>query len=249
VDDPRLQSMLDLDEHHWWFAGRRRVILGELERLPLPAPASVLDAGCGSGRNLVELARFGPVAGIELTPQAAAVAIDRAIGDVRVGPVESLPWNDATFDLVTCLDVLEHTPDDRVTLRELRRVTRPGGFLVLTVPAYPILWSAHDVVSGHYRRYRVGTLSAALAQAGWSVERLTAFNSLLLLPAALVRIPQRRRTRAPAGRRSELELTPGWLNRVLELPLRAEAALLRRGRRLPVGLSLIAVVRNVIPLS
>jgi SAM-dependent methyltransferase len=244
VHDPGLQSMLDLDERHWWFAGRRRIVRGELERLPLPSPARMLDVGCGSGRNLVELARFGPVAGVELSPQAAAVAVRRGVGDVRVGPVESLPWDDRAFDLVTCLDVLEHTPDDRVTLRELRRVTRPGGFLLLTVPAYPLLWSAHDVISGHVRRYRARTLSAAVTDAGWSLDRLTAFNALLLVPAAIVRLAQHGRTGAPPGRRSELELTPRWLNRVLEQPLRAEAALLRRGGRLPVGLSLLAIARN-----
>ncbi len=236
--------MLDLDERHWWFAGRRRVVRGELERLPLPSPARVLDAGCGSGRNLVELARFGPVAGIELRPQAAAVAERRGIGDVRVGPVESLPWEDGVFDLVTCLDVLEHTADDGVTLRELRRVTRAGGFLLLTVPAYQMLWSAHDVVSGHVRRYRARTVSDAVIGAGWTVRRLTAFNTLLLVPTVAVRLAQRGRTRAPAGCRSELELTSRWLNRVLEQPLRAEAALLRRGARLPVGLSLLVVARN-----
>lgn len=236
--------MLDLEERHWWFAGRRRIVFGELERLPLPAPARVLDAGCGSGRNLVELARFGPVAGIELSPQVAAVAERRGVGDVRVGPVESLPWEAGVFDLVTCLDVLEHTSDDGVSLRELRRVTRAGGFLLLTVPAYQMLWSAHDVVSGHVRRYRARMLSAAVTGAGWTVCRLTAFNTLLLIPILAARLAQRRRTKAPAGCRSELELTPRWLNRVLEWPLRAEAALLRRGGRFPLGLSLLVVARN-----
>jgi SAM-dependent methyltransferase len=241
VRDPRLQSMLDLDDRHWWFAGRRRIVRAQLDRIELPFPAHVLDVGCGSGRNLVDLARLGPVAGVELSEQAAAVATARGVADVRIGPVESLPWTDETFDLVTCLDVLEHTPDDRLTLRELRRVTRSGGVLLLTVPAYPSLWSAHDVVSGHHRRYRARTLTTALTETGWSLARMTAFNTLLLAPAALVRIAQRRRSGPPRGRRSELELTPGWLNGVLEQPLRAEAALLRRGVRLPIGLSLLAV--------
>jgi SAM-dependent methyltransferase len=239
-----VQSMLDLDEGHWWFAGRRRIVRGELERLPLPSPGELLDVGCGSGRNLVELARFGTVAGVEISPQAAAVATRRGVGDVRVGPVESLTWDDGVFDLVACLDVLEHTPDDHVTLCELRRVTRPGGFLLLTVPAYQALWSAHDVLSGHFRRYRKRTLVAAVTNAGWRLDRLSAFNALLLAPAAVVRLAQRRRTGPPPGRRSELELTPPWLNWALEQPLRVEAAVLRRGRRLPVGLSLLAVARN-----
>jgi SAM-dependent methyltransferase len=238
------QSALDLDERHWWFAGRRRIVNAELERLSLPSPASTLDAGCGSGRNMVDLARYGPVAGLELSPQAAEIAVARGVGEVRMGRVEELPWDDGTFDLVTCLDVIEHTPDDEITLRELRRVTRPGGFLLVTVPAYQALWSAHDVLSGHFRRYRPRTLTQALTRADWTVTRLTAFNTLLLLPAALVRAAQRRRHGAPPGVRSELELTPSWLNHALEQPLRAEAALLRRGARLPAGLSLLAVARR-----
>ncbi len=125
-----MQAMLDVDEHHWWYRGRRVIIKAELDRLPLPAPATahVLDAGCGSGRTLQELADYGQVSGIELDPGAAEVAAGRDPRfDVRVGRLEELPWPDDTVDLITCLDVIEHTPDDRATLASLRRVTKPGG--------------------------------------------------------------------------------------------------------------------------
>jgi SAM-dependent methyltransferase len=154
-----------------------------------------------------------------------------------------MPFADASFDLVTCLDVIEHTPDDRCTLRELRRVTRPGGTLVVTVPAYQALWSAHDVVNGHYRRYRVPELRAAAQEAGWCHVRDSYFNALLLAPAAVVRLTRRRS--GPDSGCSELGLTPSWLNGLLEWPLRAEAAMLRGGARLPFGLSLMAVFANL----
>src|SRR5690242_924591 len=99
-----MKATLEVDEHHWWYRGRRRVIRAELDRLPLPADASVLDAGCGSGRTLVELADYGTVSGIELNTDAASLARDRDLGEVRVGRLEELPWDDATFDLITCLD-------------------------------------------------------------------------------------------------------------------------------------------------
>ena len=188
-----MKATLEVDEHHWWYRGRRRVILAELDRLPLPARAQVLDAGCGSGRTLQELARYGEVRGIELDPEAAELARSRGHGEVRIGRLEELPWEPETFDLITCLDVIEHTPDDRVTLTELRRVTRPGGFLLVTVPAYQALWSYHDEANHHYRRYGRRMLRASAVAAGWRVERMTSFNSVLLAPAAAVRVVQRRR--------------------------------------------------------
>src|SRR5580704_4524591 len=100
MDERLLQTMLDVDEQHWWYRGRRRIIRAELERLPLPAGAQVLDAGCGSGRTLEELVRYGEVRGIELDEGAAAVARDRGIGEVLEGRLEDLPYDDESFDLI-----------------------------------------------------------------------------------------------------------------------------------------------------
>ena len=238
-----MQTMLDVDEHHWWYRGRRRIIQAELDRLALPNPARVLDAGCGSGRTLQELVRYGAVEGIELSPDAAEVAARRGYGEVTVGRLEELPWSGDTFDLITCLDVIEHTPDDRAALRELRRVSKPAGWLLVTVPAYPALWSVHDEANHHYRRYLRGSLQQAALDAGWQVARITSFNSLLLAPAAAVRLAQRRRSHTNSYS-PDLTLGPDWLNDTLERLLRAEARWLARGRTLPVGLSLLALLRN-----
>src|SRR3954449_934214 len=167
---PAVEAMLEIDERHWWWVGRRRILRDQIRRLALPAGASLLDAGCGSGADLEMLSEFGAVSGIDLSEQAAAHARERGVGEVRVGPIEELPWAEASFDLVTCLDVLEHIRDDRGALRELRRVTRPSGRLVLTVPAYQVLWSAHDVDNGHCRRYGRRALREAAREAGWKVE-------------------------------------------------------------------------------
>jgi SAM-dependent methyltransferase len=245
MDERLMQAMLNADEHHWWYRGRRRIIDVELSRLPLPPGARVLDAGCGSGRTLQELARYGEVSGIELNPEAAAVAQDRGPYDVRIGRLEELPWDDAEFDLVTCLDVIEHTPDDVATLRELGRVTSPSGWLLVTVPAYQALWSRHDEDNHHYRRYERGPLRDAAVRAGWEVRRMTSFNSLLLAPAAAVRLAQRRRRReSESAYKDNLNIGPAWLNGVLEQPLRSEARWLARGRTLPAGLSLLAVLQR-----
>jgi len=238
-----MKAMLEVDEHHWWYRGRRDVIRAELDRLSMPAGARVLDAGCGSGRTLDELRRYGEVHGIELDPAAAQAARARGAGEVRIGRLEALPWEPGTFDLITCLDVIEHTPDDRVTLTELRRVCRRGGWLLVTVPAYQWLWSLHDEANHHYRRYGRTTLRAAALASGWRTERMTSFNSLLLAPAAAVRLAQRKR-RPHNGYTPQIELGPAWLNTALEQPLRLEARWLSRGRTLPAGLSLLALMRN-----
>jgi SAM-dependent methyltransferase len=238
--------MLDVDEHHWWYRGRREIIRAELDQLPLPSPARILDAGCGSGRTLEELVNYGTVAGLELNPDAADVARGRGCGEVQVGRLEELPWQSESFDLITCLDVIEHVPDDRAALRELRRVSKPGGWLLATVPAYQALWSYHDEANHHYRRYGRAALRTAVSDAGWRLERMTSFNTLLFPPAAVVRLAQRglRRNGGRGGEHFDLNLGPTWLNEVLERPLRAEANWLRRGRSLPAGLSLLAVLQN-----
>ena len=238
-----MKATLEVDEHHWWYRGRRRVIRAELDRLPLPPGARVLDAGCGSGRTLQELVDYGDVSGIELNTEAAALARGRALGDVEVGRLEELPWEDATFDLITCLDVIEHVPDDTAALAELLRVCRPGGWLLVTVPAYQALWSRHDEANHHYRRYSRAALRAAAGAAGWQLERMSSFNSLLLAPAAAVRLAQRR-LGTHNGYTNDLDLGPAWLNDVLERPLALEASWLARGRTLPAGLSLLAVLRR-----
>ncbi|MGO9898367.1 MAG: class I SAM-dependent methyltransferase [Solirubrobacteraceae bacterium] len=243
MDARLMQAMLEVDEHHWWYRGRRAIIAAELQRLPIRTPARVLDAGCGSGRTLLELQRYGEVCGIELDEEAAACAAQRGPFEVRVGRLEEMPWADASFDLITCLDVIEHTPDDVATLCELRRVSKPGGWLLVTVPAYQSLWSRHDEANHHYRRYTCSSLRAAALSAGWAVDRTTSFNSLLLAPVAAVRIAQRRRPLTD-DYTPDLNLGPDWLNGVLELPMRAEARWLRRGHALPAGLSLLMALRN-----
>ena len=236
-----LQVMLSSDDRHWWYRGRRRVLRAALDRIVLQPGARLLDAGCGSGRTLDELARYGRVAGVDANPGAVELARRRGHRDVGIARVEELPFRAESFDVVTCLDVVEHTPDDRATLAELRRVTREGGVLLVTVPAYQSLWSWHDVVNLHFRRYDSASLRAVARAAGWEVVGDTHFNSVLLPATAVVRVAQRHRR---THERSDLELTPAALNGVLELPLRLEARLVAAGVRLPAGLSLLATLRR-----
>jgi SAM-dependent methyltransferase len=243
MDDRLMRAMLEVDDDHWWYRGRRAVIAAELEQLAAPAEAQILDAGCGSGATLVELTRWGSVSGIDLNEDAADVARSRGAFDVRTGKLEELPWKDDTFDLVTCLDVIEHTADDVIALRELHRVVKAGGWSLITVPAYQALWSRHDETNHHFRRYSRRSLREAARVAGWQVQRETSFNTLLLAPAAAVRLAHRGRA-ADRDHTPDLHLGPKWLNGLLELPMRAEARWLGAGHSLPAGLSLLVVLRK-----
>jgi 2-polyprenyl-3-methyl-5-hydroxy-6-metoxy-1,4-benzoquinol methylase len=242
METSEFRAMLDESQRHWWYRGRRRIVCDVLDSLRLPEGPRLLDAGCGSGALLTDLDRYGESWGVEPNPLGVAAAHRSGHRRIVRARVEELPFAGASFDLVTCLDVIEHTPDDGAALAELLRVTCPGGHLVVTVPAYPALWSHHDVVNGHYRRYLRQTLLDTATAAGWRPLRITHFNAFFLAPAALVRLVMR--TQGERQRRSELALTPRSLDRVLELPLRVEAALLRRGVQLPAGLSLLAVLER-----
>ena len=228
--------MLDpaVKERHPWYAGRRRILATTLDALAVPAGARVLDAGCGAGGNLALLRSRGyDAVGVDPDPRAVAAAGPEA----AVGSVLDLPFADGTFDLVCCLDVLEHVDDERRALAELRRV---GRALLVTVPAFPGLWSSHDVAAGHVRRYSRASLIRAAAGAGWRPERVWAFNSLLLPVVAARRLGERLRPVAP---RSDLLRSPRFAGPLVGAALGCEARLLRRGVHAPVGLSLIGVFR------
>lgn len=231
------------EDRHWWYRGRRTVIEGVLDSLALPTPARILDAGCGSGRNMVELARRGAVTGVELSGPSVEIARGRETGEVIEGSILEMPFADASFDLAVSFDVIEHLEDDGRALRELRRVVAPGGALVVTVPAYQWLWSGHDVINHHHRRYTRRTLLAAAEGAGWRQERTTYFNSLLLPVAIVLRVLDRLSRTKPTESSLDLWIPPEPLNRLLQQPLSLEAALIARGGRIPAGLSLLAVLR------
>lgn len=260
MDRVEVQAMLLQEDRHWWYRGRRQIVCDELARLPTGPTLSVLEAGCGSGRLLDELRDYGHVAGVDLNADSVEIARSRGHEDVVQGPVEQLPWDDETFDLVVSMDMVEHTPDDRATLRELRRVTKQGGHFVMTVPALRALWSTHDVFNNHHRRYDRKMARSLAADTGWTIERMTYFNSLLLPPAAAVRLLQRVRHRDVVNsyasdavtndsqhgqHSSESQLTPPWMYPVLVLPMKLEAKWLDGRRTLPAGLSLLTVMRRV----
>jgi SAM-dependent methyltransferase len=238
MDRQAYDSMAELDELHWWFRARREVLAALITRRARPAPGGrLLEIGCGTGHNIPMLRRFGEVDAIEIDPAARAIAEKRLGRPVANAPLPDLPGiADQSFDLVGAFDVIEHIKDDRAALSGIARVLKPGGRFVMAVPAHPWLWSAHDVVSHHQRRYTKESLTRLFENSALRLEGIGYFNSLLFPLAVANRLAGRLRGKDDGDDR----LPPAPLNTALEKVFAQEARLIGR-IPLPPGLSLWAI--------
>jgi SAM-dependent methyltransferase len=232
--------MNDLEARHWWFAARREVIAALIERHAQSPDTRILEAGCGSGGNLALLGRYGQVDAFEYDDIARAHACEKSGLDIRPGALpEAIPFEGKRYDLIGLFDVLEHVEADQASLAALASRLEDGGRLLVTVPALPMLWSAHDERHHHFRRYTRKSLAKAAQAAGLKVTYTSYFNMFLFPLAVAARL-------AKAITRSNTPddaLPPRWLNAALRRVFAAERYLVGR-LRLPVGLSLVAVLEK-----
>ncbi len=241
MDRAVFDRMAELDQCHWWFTARRRILSSVIRRIVRPpASARILELGCGTGHNLDMLGAFGRVEASELDDHA------RDLAAKRLGrPVEKIALPDLgkfsgeRFDLIALLDVLEHVPDDKKSLAAIFDILKPGGALLLTVPANPWMWSAHDLAHHHHRRYRKAEIGGLASAAGYEVELLSPFNTLLFPLIAGVRAVNKKLGRDSA----DDALPPKPVNGMLDKIFGAEAGLVGR-LPFPFGVSLIAVLRR-----
>jgi SAM-dependent methyltransferase len=178
-----------IEEHHWWFAGRRRLFARELRCAGITDDARILDIGTSTGTNLRLVRELGltRVTGLDISEDAIRFCRDKGLGHVERGDVLAMPFADRSFDLVLATDIIEHVAEDGRALGEIQRVLRPGGQALLTVPAFAALWGLQDRVSQHQRRYRLAPLRRAVQAAGLRPLRAFYFNYLLFLPIFLAR--------------------------------------------------------------
>ena len=230
--------MAEHDQVHWWYTARRR-ILAELiaRRVPLPAEPRILEIGFGTGHNFAMLRRFGRLDAIEVDDPARALASSRLGHAVGSAPLPDLPGiAESTYDLMALLDVLEHVDGDEAALASIARRLKPTGRLLLTVPAYQWMWSAHDVAHHHKRRYSRAQLKRAIEAAGLRVEYLSFFNTVLFPLAAAVRLAGK----LTGKTESDDALPPAPLNRLFDALFGIERHLVGR-ISLPAGVSLVAI--------
>jgi len=231
-----------VEQSHWWHTGRRRILasfVADICRQVTDRRPRILDVGCGTGANLLMLSKYGDAEGVDVSEDALAFCRERGLDKVKLGAGEELPYEDGTFDLVTAFDVVEHMDDDLAGLREMRRVLRPGGRVLLFVPAFMFLWGLQDDVSHHRRRYRMSGLRRVLEEAGFEIERTTYANITFFLPILLMR-KLMRFTGIKAE--SENNINVSALNGILGRMLGAESLILKF-MNLPFGVSGLCVAK------
>ncbi len=235
------ERMAELDAEHWWFVARRHILESLIRReIRPPRDARVLEIGCGTGHNLAMLGQFGEVEATELNDAARAIATKRLGRPVRSAALPDLAmFDEGTFDLVALLDVLEHVADDEASLHAIRSRMKPGARLLVTVPANPWMWTAHDAAHHHHRRYRKAELKAVALRTGFAIDLLSPFNSLLFPPIAATRLLGK-----ITGRESADDALPSkGVNAVLRTVFGLERGLIGRVP-MPFGVSLVAILRR-----
>lgn len=241
MDADYTRKMADLQTHHWWYEGRRIILASLIKNLDLAVRATILEAGCGPGANLEMLACFGKVKAFE--PDVFSVSHAEKISklEVKTGSLPSpIPYAEQ-FDLICAFDVIEHIDDDLAALRALGEKIKPGGHALFTVPAHMWLWSEHDDINHHKRRYTLKQFRNVLELAGYRVDKISYYNMWLFPLAASVRL-----TKKLFGIKDhdDMQMPSTFANKALCRLFSSEHYLLKRFN-LPFGLSIIAQCRKI----
>jgi len=240
MDKVLYRQYYEIEDRHWWFEARKAIILGLLDSyLPASSQRVVLDAGCGTGGLLKDLQRYGKVVAADFSEEAVKFCKLRGHSIFQCS-VLNTPFRANSFDSIVGLDLIEHLDEDLVALQKLYRICKAGGYLCLTVPAFQFLWSSHDELNHHKRRYSKPQLEGQLQSARFQVLKCSYFNSFLFPFILLGRI---------FGRGGGEEPGPEWripsrvLNTGLCRTFAAELSLLR-GHDLPFGASILAIAKK-----
>jgi len=239
------------EREHWWFRARESILRDQMERLitegRIPARPRILNIGAATGRSSEWLGELGDVVSLEYDADCCRLTRERTGLDIVEGTILDLPWESGAFDVVCAFDVIEHVEDDAGGVAEMKRVCRKDGILFVTVPASPLLWSEHDEINHHFRRYRMQELKALFK--GCVVLLGTGFNSVLFAPIAVHRVVRRLADRLSQSRnrplqsdfsRSQFPMVDG----LLETLFRSESLWLSRGIGLPWGVSAMIIARR-----
>ncbi len=241
-----LKRYYQLERTHWWFIVREQIISQQLRKsLPVNIEQRILNTGAATGKTTELLQEFGKVTSVEIDHDTCEFLKNTLHITVTEASVTALPFENNSFDVVCAFDVLEHVQDDVLAIKELKRVCKPGGMLFVTAPAFSFLWSNHDIVNHHYRRYTAGSLKA-LIEHGFQVQYLTFFNTILFLPIACYRVIRNVITKGKKAQ-SDFEgngfVTSKWTGWLCKKIFGVEIFLLRY-IKFPFGISLLASAKK-----
>jgi len=240
------EVMYRIEDDFWWYRGMRKIIGTLIESaFPLSSHLVILDAGCGTGGAFSVMKKFGRVLACDYSPHALRFCLERRIdrGVLALASVDALPYQPGSFDLITCFDVLCNVDDDEKALKSFHASLKPGGKVLISVPAYPFLRGEHDIAVQSRRRYTRKPLKHKIQAAGFEIERMTYANTLLFPLAAVIRLAKKWPAKNMEDARSDLKTLPGPLNQCLAFFLSLESRFLKK-IEMPFGLSLFCLARR-----
>jgi SAM-dependent methyltransferase len=237
-----------IEEDHYWFRGRRHIVNQLLLQTNSDLECRILEIGCSGGPLMRQLSQNGyrHVTGIDISPDAISLCRRRGFHDSHVMDAQDPSFGDSVFDVITASDVLEHLADAPKAVRAWARLLKPGGVLIVFVPAFRFLWTEHDEVNHHFQRYHRRELRHLLASNGLRVERSSYWNFLLFFPVAVIRLIKKILPKRKAAGTGDMFTPPTLINRALTAMLRLENRLLLSGVNYPVGVSVMAVGRKAL---
>lgn len=234
------QDLYDLEDRHWWHIAKRKSVSTFIDQFITSKKPKILDIGCGTGRNIKELSKFGQVWGLDISSEALSFCKKRGITKVRLGTAQKTNFPEKTFDIVTLLDVLEHV-NELSTLNEINRILKNGGFIIITVPAFNFLWSEWDKVLHHKRRYTKKSLQKILVASGFKVTKISYLYSFLILPTMIIRFLKSAFLKK--SYKSDFQILPPFLNSFLGIVSSIERAVMIK-KDIPFGTSILCIAKK-----
>ncbi len=232
--------MYEMENYHWWFVSRRNLVVYLIKKLNLSCP-TILDVGSGTGGNLLVFSQLGQAFGVDIALKAVEFCKKRGLKNVVQAPVEHIKYRDKSFDIITCIDLLEHVSNPVEVLLALKRLLKDKGRIILTVPAFRILWSQHDDALCHLRRYEKDSLMRDLKEAGLKIEKINYFFLFSFLVVAPIRIMRRLLFSRYKLICDTTTLPPWFINEFLKILFKLEIKIAEK-IKVPFGTTLYAVI-------
>lgn len=234
----------EFKENFWYIYARRSLLDGLLKRYIKKKNVEVLDLGCGTGFNNPSLVKYGKVTSVDLLKGPLESCKRKGIKNLVQADATKLPFEDNTFDLVAAIELMEHIPNDNLAISEIKRVLKPNGVFIFTVPAHKSLWSSDDEMAHHERRYSKKELVRLLS--GMKKLQFGQRYSFIFLPSFIIFNIQKilNRNRKGLRKTSSLDMTPGFANSILKMIMGLENYLISKGFSFPIGIGWFGVFRN-----
>jgi len=244
MDHNYYKEYFHLERTHWYFRARNGLIMDHVRSIVSEGKSlRILNVGVGTGHTSELLSQFGTVTSIEYDEDCCAFVNEQTSLTVVQGSILELDFADDSFDAVCAFDVVEHVEEDALAVQELKRVCKQAGKVVITVPAYMFLWSKHDEINHHFRRYTKSQVLALFKEQGKFIYH-SYYNTLLFPPVAIFRFLNNllgltKTTEEETGSDFSVAGKDSWLTRLLYRVFYLESFFVKRHIRLPFGVSVM----------